>query len=394
MPPCIVHIDMDAFYASVEQLDNPSLRGVPVIIGHGARGVVSTCSYEARRFGVHSAMPVAQAHALCPQGVFLAGRRERYVELSAVVMNTLREFSPTVEPASIDEAYLDASGLERLFGPIAAMAQAIKDAVRRNTGGLTCSVGAAPIKFLAKIASDMRKPDGLYIVQPHEVSALLHSLPVGRLPGVGKHMQADLALLRVQCVADVLARPSLFWEQRYGKAGLLLYERAQGIDPRPVLPSVAPKSESAECTFAEDTKDRAVLRHWLYVHAERVGASLRRHGLRGRVITLKIKFDNFQQISRSRTLPQPTAATQSIFDIACALLAELPLERKVRLIGVGLSGFEDRPVQLSLLGCPSPKGLVPPEVEEKRQRLDATLDTLRARFGASAVVRGRLFEKP
>ena len=381
MPPCIIHIDMDAFYASVEQLDNPDLRGLPVIIGQGARGVVSTCSYEARRFGVRSAMPVAQARALCPQGVFLAGRHERYKELSDQVMATLREFSPTVEQASIDEAYLDASGLERLFGPVATMALAIKDAVRRNTGGLTCSVGVAPCKFLAKIASDVRKPDGLFMLEAHEVANFLQALPVGRLPGVGKHMQADLALLGVRTVAAVLAQPAAFWERRYGKAGVLLYERAQGKDPRPVLSSVARKSESAECTFAQDTKEITILRRWLYAHAERVGSSLRKQGLRGRVISLKIKFDDFQQITRSHTLPHATAATQSIFDVACALLATVRLDRKVRLIGVGVSGFGSRPEQLSLLGCPPAQAPCPPRW---RQNANALMRRLIACAGALA----------
>ena len=383
---------MDAFYASVEQLDNPELRGRPVIIGEGERSVVATASYEARKFGVHSAMPVHMARRLCPQGVFLAGRRGRYVEMSGIVMGVLRNFSPCVEQASVDEAYLDASGLERLFGTVEALATRIKAAVREATGGLTCSVGAAPVKFLAKIASDVRKPDGFFMVPPDAVAAFLGPLPVGKLPGVGGHMQASLARLRVQCVADVLRWPAEFWEARFGKAGILLHQRARGVDPRPVQPFTPPKSESAECTFAEDTKDKAILHRWLMAHAERVGTSLRRQGLSGRTVTLKIKFADFQQITRSRTLPRATASTQTIFDVAVALLRHTPLPRPVRLIGVGVSGFDAHPEQLTLAGVPMHTTGASPEEEARRRRLDSALDAVRQRFGHAAVVRGRLFQ--
>lgn len=388
--PWILHIDMDAFYASVEQLDNPALRGKAVIIGDGARGVVSTASYEARKCGVHSAMPVHQARRLCPHGVFLPGRRERYVQLSRAVMAALRNFSPRVEQASIDEAYLDASGLEKLFGPVETLAVRVKEAVYAATGGLTCSVGLAPVKFLAKIASDMRKPDGLFVVRPEDMQTFLGSLPVGRLPGVGGRMRESLARLRVERVADVLRWPQEFWEARFGKAGSVLHQRARGVDARRVEPFTPPKSESAECTFTEDTKDRAVLLRWLMAHAERVGANLRRHGLSGRTVTLKIKFADFQQITRSRTLPRATDATQSIFDVAAALLRQTPLPRPVRLIGVGVSGFGAHPEQLLLDGIAVKDGAAPEE-EARRRRLDSALDDVRRRFGRAAVVRGRLF---
>ena len=290
-----MHIDMDAFYASIEQLDNPELRGKALIVGGRKRGVVSTASYEARKFGVHSAMPIGEARRLCPHAVFLVPRMRRYVEMAHVVRGVLHEFSPLVEAASIDEAYLDATGLERLFGPIENMGMRLKEAVREATGGLTCSVGVAPVKFLAKISSEMRKPDGLFMLRPEEVPGFMAGLDVGRIPGVGKKFAAALASVGVRKAGDALRYPRDFWERRYGKVGLALYERAQGRDSRPVVPFTPPKSESAETTFEVDTRDRDFLKAWLLRHAERVGRSLRKQGLAGRTVTLKIKYADFKQ---------------------------------------------------------------------------------------------------
>lgn len=382
----ICHIDMDAFFASIEQLDDPALRGRPVVVGNGGRGVVAAASYEARRFGVHSAMPVSLARRLCPEGVFVRGRRDRYREVSRTVMKVLGDFSPHVEPASIDEAYLDATGLERLFGPVDMLARRIKEAVRTATGGLTCSVGAAPVKFLAKIASDVNKPDGLFILHPNQVADFLRPLPVERLPGVGRRFMNALSAMGVRTAGDVLRYPESFWQRRFGKAGQVLFDRARGLDERPVEPLGMPKSESAETTFAEDTRDRAFLQRRLMGHAERVGTSLRRHGLSGRTITLKVKYADFRQITRSRTLPLSTNATETIFETACALLDALHLEQPVRLIGLGVSGFDHAAEQM-----PLPVAPFPARDETRRRNLDSALDALRARFGSRAVVRGRLF---
>lgn len=386
-----MHIDMDAFFASIEQLDNPELRGKALIVGQGKRGVVSTCSYEARKFGVHSAMPVSEAKRLCPHGIFVPGRHERYREMSRVVKDVLYDFSPLVEMASIDEAYLDATGLERLFGPVEDMGMTLKRAVYEATGGLTCSVGIAPVKFLAKICSDINKPDGLYLLRHEEVPRFLEKLELARIPGVGKKFIAALAALGVRSVPDVLARPESFWERRFGKAGTALLLRAQGIDGREVVPYTPPKSESAETTFEKDTRDRNFLKTWLLRHAERVGARMRRHGFTGRTVTLKIKYASFRTVTRQMRLAVRTSSTESLYEAGCALLDALSLEEPVRLIGLGISGFDDeKPVQLSLLNLMSGKAS-PMETECRRARLDGALDELRRRYGGGAVRRGRLF---
>ncbi|MBQ4615938.1 MAG: DNA polymerase IV [Mailhella sp.] len=383
-----MHMDMDAFFASIEQLDDPSLKGKPIIVGGEHRGVVSTCSYEARKFGVHSAMPIAEARRRCPHGIYIRPRMRRYAEMSAVVREAISRFSPRVEMASVDEAYLDATGLERLFGPVEELGRQLKVAVREATGGLTCSVGIAPVKFLAKISSEQRKPDGLFMLRPEDVPAFLENLPVRSIPGVGRHFSADLAQLGVKVCGEVSRYSEEFWKRKFGKAGVALWQRAQGIDLREVEPWTPPKSESAEVTLDEDTRDREVLRTWLLRHAERVGTSLRRHGLAGRTVTLKIKYADFRQITRQVTLSQRVNSTETIYETARAILDGLELADRVRLIGVGVSGFEaGGPSQLSLM--PEPK----PEQDEKRRgRLDGAVDALRARYGRDAVVRGRLFE--
>lgn len=381
----ILHLDMDAFFASVEQHDDPSLKGLPVIIGQGARGVVSAASYEARVFGVHSAMPVAEARRLCPQGVFLPGNRHRYAAVSRVVMATLERYSPLVEPASIDEAYVDITGTEPLFGPPETLGRAIKAAIREETG-LSCSVGIAPVKFIAKIASDYDKPDGLTVVAPEQVTVFLAELPVGKIPGVGKRGQATLARFGVRLVGDVLAYPPDFWKRHCGKWGLDLYARAQGLGSDVVNPDRETKSVSAENTFARDTADRDRLRAWLLLQAERVGRELRREGLRGRTVTLKLKFNDFKQITRSRTLADPTDDDSVIFTAAARLLDAESLPKAVRLIGLGLSNFGEKPRQLSLFDAPETA------TQARSDKINAALDAIRDKFGRAAIVRGRLFD--
>lgn len=381
----ILHLDMDAFFASVEQLDRPELRGKPVIIGGGDRGVVSTASYEARRYGVRSAMPMFQARRLCPNGVYISGRMSRYKEKSLEVMSVLHSFSPLVEQASVDEAYLDATGLEHIYGSAAEMALRLQQEVFSRTG-LTCSLGLAPVKFIAKIASDMQKPSGLTIIAHEDVPDFLRKLPIGKIPGVGRHMLQKLEMLGVRHASDVERFPKAFWENKMGKAGLALYDRGRGIDPREIEPSREPKSESAENTFEKDSCAPDFLASWLLRQSERVGKRLRKQQLAGRTITLKIKYADFTQHTRSRTLKAPTNSTRVIFDTAMELLAESKVQRPLRLIGVGVSQLGKEAQQLALL----------PSLEEEKKRrdaaLDSALDALQDKFGAEAVIRGKLFK--
>ena len=383
MQPWILHIDMDAFFASVEQLDNPELRGKPVAVGGTSdRSVVSAASYEVRKFGVRSAMSVVKARQLCPDIILVPGRMARYKEISRRVMAVLQEFSPTVEQASVDEAYLDGTGLERLFGPIDKVGQQIKTRMVEATG-LTCSVGAAPVRFLAKIASDINKPDGMFILREHEVADFLQNLPVSKIPGVGKKLVDILTRLGAKTCGDVLLKPHEYWEERLGKYGRALHDRAQGIDPNGVVPSSGSKSCSAENTFHEDTLDRTVLTKWLLAQSERVGSDLRRHGDKGRTVTLKVKYADFKQVTRSKSLNSRTDNTTIIFETACELLAQLELRRAVRLIGVGVSNYEARTRQVNLFE-------EEPGLLEETSELDLAVDAVRKKFGNAAMTRVEL----
>ncbi len=379
----IAHIDMDAFFASIEQLDHPEWRGKPLAVGDGPRSVVSAASYEIRAFGVRSAMPVLQAKKLCPHGLFVPVRMWRYKEMSRRVMAVLQRFSPLVEQASVDEAYLDATGLARLFGPPEEFASTLRAAVKAETG-LTCSVGMAPVRFLAKIASDYHKPDGQTIIRPEDVRAFLDALPVQKVPGVGGRTLETLQKLGVKNAGDVLRQPASFWQKQLGERGLWLHALAQGRDDRPVTPFTPPKSSSAENTFDKDTRDPVILRRWLLLQSDRVGADLRAQGVRGRTVTLKAKFADFTQVTRSRTLPEAICDTQTIFDTAVSLLAELNPRQDLRLIGVGVSQFGDKPRQLSLLE--------PEPTARPKGALDSAMDAVRGRFGKGAIIRGDLLD--
>lgn len=346
----ILHLDMDAFFASVEQLDNPVLRGKPVIVGQGQRGVVATASYEARNFGVRSAMPVGTARRLCPQGIFLRGRYARYSELSGQIMEALREFSPVVQKASIDEAYLDLKGRINSYEAAMNAGRLIKNRVWEVSGGLTCSVGLAPVKFLAKICSDINKPDGIFVLDPSDVDSFLLDLPVSRLPGVGKSMGASLAAIGVETIEQLRRLSRGFLVGKYGKIGALLHDRAYGLDPRPVHENLPPKSESSEHTFIVDTADKSVLKEKLQDHSLRVSASLKKRSLAGRTVTIKIKFNDFRQITRSKTLGRRIDDSRDIFAQARALLDAAEINLPVRLIGVCVSGFEARAERLFLPG--------------------------------------------
>ncbi|WP_432738357.1 DNA polymerase IV [Maridesulfovibrio sp. FT414] len=384
----IMHIDMDAFFASVEQLDNPDLRGKPVGVGSlHKRSVLSAASYEARKFGVRSAMPVQQALKICPQLQVVQGSRARYKEISQQVMECLNNYSPVVEQASIDEAYLDITGTEKLFGPPLQLARSVKNDILKATG-LTASVGIAPVKFLAKIASDLNKPDGISIIEPHQVQNFLKQLPVEKIPGVGKMALPKLHSFGVRYAADLRRFPAEFWKERFGERGPILYEKGAGIDPTPVTPSSPMKSSSAENTFGEDVSDRHILKTLLLKQSERVAADIRKHGKKGRTVTLKIKFPDFRQITRSRTLESRTSHAGTIFRTGCELLDGEGCIGPVRLIGIGISNFEERNRQLSLLEEDNRHE----EENKKLDSLDKAVDLVRLKFGKDILTRGRLLE--
>jgi DNA polymerase-4 len=378
----IMHLDMDAFYASVEQADRPELRGKPVIVGGSTRGVVSAASYEARTFGVRSAMPMFRARGLCPYAVVLPVRMERYKEMSRKVMAILTELSPLVEKVSIDEAFLDVTGTERLYGPPEDLGRLIKDRVYLDTG-LTCSIGVAPARFLAKIASDLDKPDGLVILREEDVPGFMRTLPVTKIPGIGGKTAKRLEELGVKTAGDVLRQPQAFWRKRFGSHGLRLHERARGIDPSPVVPTHERKSLGAENTFDHDLADPEEIKSWLLAQAERVGYELRKHGCAGKTVTLKIKFSDFRTITRSHSLPEATDNTAEIYNRALDLLSNVNLSKKVRLTGVSVSNLHCGLRQASLF---------PDENGQRQKQLDRAMDRVHEKFGRDALKRGRLFD--
>jgi DNA polymerase-4 len=372
---------MDAFYASVEALDRPELRGKPVLVGSDRpRGVVAAASYEARAFGCRSAQPMVVALRLCPDAVVVRPRMERYQELSDRVFALLAEVSPAVEPLSIDEAFLDLTGAERLLGPAEKVARALKDRIRAETG-LTASVGVAPNKFLAKIASDLRKPDGLVVVEEDGVDALLLPLPVERLWGVGPKTAARLHELGFHKVADLRRWPSEKLESRFGEAGAHFWRLCRGMDDRPVVPDHEAKSLGQECTFEEDVEDPVEVRAVLLAQADHVARRLRRHGMRARGVTLKIRYGKFETISRSATMDEPTDAGADIRRAAGAVFDRWAGEsfRPVRLIGMAATLLEG--------GGGQGKLFVDSE-EERQRRLDGALDEILSRFGSKTIRRG------
>ncbi len=381
----ILHIDMDAFYASVEQLDNPDLQGKCVIVGGDSRrGVVSAAGYEARRHGVRSAMPVFKAKQKCPHGIFVPPRMARYKEISIIIMSLLREFTPLVEPVSIDEAYMDISGCERLFGGPDKIGLKIKEQIKK-TVHLSCSVGIAPNKFLAKIASDMHKPDGLTIVTPDDAMAFVESLPIRKVPGVGKNAHTQLMQIGIQTLGDVKNYPQQILIKRLGKFGRRLLELAFCQDESPVTPDSQPKSISRELTLAANTNDRKLLSRYCLNHAERIAKDLRRHEVCAKTVSIKIKHADFKQATRSVTLAIPTQSTKTIYAEAVKLLDAYRLKTKIRLIGVGTSGLvpAGTPRQASLFENPATDGI-------NWEQVDKAVDSIHQRFGRDAIKRASL----
>lgn len=339
----IIHIDMDAFYASVEQRDDPSLRGRPVVVAwRGERSVVCAASYEARVFGVRSAMPAVRAERLCPQAVFVPPDFTRYKAVSRQVREIFFRHTDLVEPLSLDEAYLDVTAPKTDLPTATAVAETIRAQIREETR-LTASAGVAPNKFLAKIASDWRKPDGQFVLRPHQVEAFLTPLPVERIPGVGKVMQGKLNADGIRTVGDLRAYAQHELEARYGSFGGGLYRRARGIDERPVEPDQPVQSISSEDTFATDLLLSELEPHIVRI-AEKAWQASRKTERVGRTVVLKLKTSQFRILTRSFTPEAPPASAQEFIDIAMALRerVDLPAATRYRLVGVGLSGFRDR----------------------------------------------------
>jgi DNA polymerase-4 len=380
-PRTILHVDLDAFFAAVEQRDRPELRGKPVVVGGGGpnqRGVVSAASYEARAFGVHSAMPLRQAGRLCPQAVFLPVDGTKYQSVSRDVMAILRRFSPLVEPISIDEAFIDVTGSRPLFGDGESIAGQIKTAVRAEVG-LTASVGVATTKLVAKIASDLRKPDGLVVVPPGGEAAFLEPLAITRLWGVGAKSAAALREYGVRTIGDLAALPDDLLTRRFGKHGASLGERARGVDWDPVGDRDAAKSIGHEHTFDVDTSDREMIERTILAMAEGVAGRLRDSGVKAATVTVKIRDSSFRTITRQRTMSEPTDLTDPIFRTALELARPEVRGLRIRLLGVTASGLGERD-QLALFGADDPR----------RRRVVEAADAVRHRFGEKSITRARL----
>lgn len=376
----IFHADMDAFYAAVEQRDRPELRGLPVIVGGtGRRGVVSTASYEARPFGVHSAMPSEEARRLCPQGIFVPPDFARYTEASSRIMETFGRFSPLVEPLSLDEAFLDMTGTTGLFGPPAEAAQELKDAVREATRGLTVSVGVAPCKFVAKVASDFKKPDGLTVVPPEEVRAFLDPLGVERLWGVGPKTLPALHRLGLMTIGQVAEADPAWLERHLGGLGSHISALARADDPREVVPEREAKSVGAEETLERDVLGAEEIRPHLRRSAGRIARSLRADNLVASGVRVKLKTASFRLWSRQAALDRPTDSEQELYRAGEALLTEFDLSAPMRL--VGMAAFRLAPARG---GAGEQPGLFEEPERERRRALEKTVDHLRERFGKGA----------
>jgi len=380
----ILHVDMDAFYASVEVRDQPQLRGVPVIVAAaGNRGVVLSATYEARSCGVRSAMPIAQARRLCPQAVTVPPRHAAYAEASAVVMDILHSFTPLVEPLSLDEAFLDVSGAGRLLGRPSQIAEGIRRRVRAETG-LTCSVGVAASKLLAKLATNAAKPDGMVVVPPGEQVEFLHPLPVRALWGIGARTAERLDSLGVRTVAHLASVPEATLQRAFGVAqGSRLAAMARGEDTRPVTPDATERSIGAEHTFEEDLLESPQLTAQLLALSERTAHRLRRAGMRSRTVVVKVRLADFTTRTRSRTLDHPTDLGRDLYAAAERLLAELRLGRaRIRLIGVRAEGLVEAAVATEQLALGQPA--------RGWREITQAMDRAGERFGADAVTPARL----
>lgn len=380
----IIHIDMDAFYASVEQRDNPDLKGKPVVVGGKphSRGVASTCSYEARKYGIRSAMPLAEARRRCPHAIFLPVDIPKYSQVSQQIHRIFEDYTPLIEPISLDEAFLDVTASLRLFGSARMIALEIKNRIKKELA-LTASVGIAPNKFLAKLASDIQKPDGFVVIKEEEIQAFLDPLPVERIWGVGPKTAEQLHQLNIKTIKDLKNMDEFSLQTHLGAAGSQLFYLARGIDNRPVEPDREIKSIGRETTFPEDLLEQEVLQTFLLDLSADVGRKLRKRSLKAKTVTLKVRFPDFSTVSRSKTLESHTDLDKVIFSKACLLLDELRLKRPIRLIGVSVHNLTSEETQHSLFE---------PDDGDKI-KLTKTIDTIKERFGENSITFARLIKK-
>jgi len=381
MERVVAHLDMDAFFAAIEQFDHPELRGKPVLIGSDRpRGVVATASYEARRFGCGSAQPMSVAKRRCPDAVVVPPRGRRYAEVSRAIFAILHDEVPVVEPLSIDEAFLDLTGTRRALGPPEEVARRLKRRIREETG-LTASAGVAPNKYLAKLASDLEKPDGLTIVRKGEIRALLDPLPIERMWGVGPATAKRFHALGLRTMGDVRRAAPEWFRAQFGPHAEHFQRLARGEDGRPVVPDHAARSLGHECTFEVDVEDPAEVRVVLRRHTDQVGRRLRRHGLRAGNVTVKVRFGDFETITRSASLRTPTDLTDELWEVTDRLFTRWVRRsfQPVRLIGMTAGKLADGGQQLHLFSSPEDKS---------RRRLDETLDQIKDRFGSGSIRRG------
>lgn len=391
LPLTILHVDMDAFYAAIEALDHPEWRGLPLVVGSppDQRGVVATCSYEARRFGIHSAMPSRTAGKLCPQAVFVIPRMERYAEISAQIMTLFEEFTPLVEPLSLDEAFLDVKGALRIWGDAVTIARELRARIKTRIG-LTASVGVAPNKFLAKMASDMNKPDGLTVVpvtEP-EVMAFLAPLPVTKMWGIGKVTGARLDQEGLRTIGQLQTLDSRTMERLFGKAGAAdMADLARGRDSRPVITHWEEKSISNEHTFLHDESDIERVRQCLLELAEEVGGRLRKSGKLTKTAQIKLRFSDFSTITRQHSFPAALNSDRELISCAMALFEREHVVRAIRLVGFGVSNLvtPDQAVPLQQELFSELSGIGP---DSRNKKLDQAVDALRRSFGSDAIKRG------
>ena len=390
-PRIVLHLDMDAFFAAVEQLDHPAYRGKPVVVGAdpkggSGRGVVSTCSYEARQFGIHSAMPISQAYRRCPQAIFVFPHFPRYTEISRQVMRILQEYSPQLLQISIDEAFLDITQTANFHGGAKALAEKIKARIK-NEIGLTASVGIAPNMFIAKVASDLQKPEGLTICEAGQEKIFLAPLPVKKLWGVGPKTEAHLQKMGFSTIGQIAQCPQKLLAEKLGKWGAHLWELANGIDERPVEDWGPRKSISQEHTYDQDVAEAKIIESTIWKIVESLSADMRRQNLKGQVLTLKIRLEGFETYTRQRKLPEYLHDAETMRTLALELFRKFDRKgKKVRLIGVGMSHLNNTGgEQLSLFQ--SDTG------QQHRDRVADLLETLRDKHGEEAATRASLLEK-